>query len=47
MKQINYIEGNDGSILFGSKDKIENISENWTFIQKSGETGIWLLKSVE
>jgi predicted lipid-binding transport protein (Tim44 family) len=47
MKQINYIEDNDGNVLSGSKDKIESVSEDWTFIQQNTEIKTWLLKSVE
>lgn len=46
MKQINYIEDNEGNIISGSKDKIKDVSENWTFIRSDIDRNFWLLKSI-
>lgn len=45
MKQINYIEDENKNIISGSKDKVDIITENWTFI-KNPSNGFWLLKSI-
>ena len=44
MEQVNYVEDKDGNVISGSKDKIDNIEETWTFIKKDQ---MWLLDSIE
>lgn len=46
MQQINYIEDNNNEVISGSKDKVNNIDEIWTFV-KTNESKYWLLGSIE
>lgn len=46
MQQINYIEDNNNEVISGSKDKVNNIDEIWTFV-KTNESKYWLLDSIE
>ena len=46
MQQINYIEDNNKEVISGSKDKVNNINEVWTFT-KTNENKYWLLDSIE
>lgn len=46
MQQINYVENSKGEVLSGSKDKVNNIGEIWTFIKTSNDK-YWLLDSIE
>ena len=44
MEQVNYVEDKEGNVINGSKDKIDNIEETWTFIKKDQ---MWLLDSIQ
>ncbi len=44
MKQINYAEDNENNVVLGSKDRIDIIIENWTFIKTNNN--YWLLNSI-
>lgn len=46
MQQINYIEDNNNEVISGSKDKVNNIDEIWTFV-KTNESKYWLLDFIE
>ena len=45
MEQFNYVEDYDGNLISGSKDKVQNISEIWTFVKS--QNNMWLLNSIE
>ncbi|GHU27063.1 hypothetical protein FACS1894152_3030 [Bacilli bacterium] len=47
MKQINFIEDENHSVVFGSRDKIQKVSEKWTFIQQRNNEEGWLLKAID
>lgn len=44
MEQMNYIEDKEGNVIGGSKEKVDNIEEIWTFIKKDQ---MWLLDSIK
>jgi predicted lipid-binding transport protein (Tim44 family) len=47
MKQINYVENKEGDVVSGSKSKVEDIVEEWTFVQSDVKENYWLLKSID
>ena len=46
MQQINYIENTKGEVISGSKDRVNDIKEVWTFTKTSNDK-YWLLDSIE
>ena len=44
MEQMNYVEDKDGNVINGSREKVDNIEEIWTFIKKDQ---MWLLDSIK
>lgn len=45
--QINYIENENNIVTEGSKNKIQNVSEIWEFIQNDKNINFWFLNSIE
>ncbi len=44
MEQMNYVEDKDGNVINGSREKVNNIEEIWTFVKKDQ---MWLLDSIK
>ena len=44
MEQMNYVEDKDGNVINGSREKVDNIEEIWTFVKKDQ---MWLLDSIK
>ncbi len=44
MKQINYAEDNEKNVVLGSKDKVGDIGEIWTFVKT--DNNYWLLNFI-